>query len=137
MVGIAAAVFLLAALAGRWAGLLPWALALAGAEYAVFLVIQQDTIDAYAPLYAAGLLLVAELAYWSVQPLMGSQAEDGLGRRRTSLVVAAVVAAGGIGGVILTMAELSVGGGLGLELLGVAAAVASLAILGVLAARQS
>jgi len=100
-------------------------------------VIQQDTIDAYAPLYAAGLLLVAELGYWSVQPLVASQAEDALGRRRTSLVVAAVLAAGGIGGVILTMAELSVGGGLGLELLGVAAAVTSLAIVGVLAARQS
>lgn len=134
-VGVLALVVLAGALAGRWAGLLPWALALAGAEYASFLVIREGTIDGYAPLYGAGLLLVAELAYWSVE--RGVPTGDGLLLRRASLVAAAVLAAGGLGGVILTMAELSVHGGLGLEILGVAAAVAALAVLARLARGQS
>lgn len=132
----AAVLLLLAGLAGRWSGLLPWALALGGAAYAAFLVIDQSAIDAYAPIYGAGLLVVAELSYWSIERGVGGEGE-GLGSRRVALIAAAVLVAGGIGGLILTMAELSVSGGLGLELLGVAAAIAALAVIGVLARRQA
>ena len=131
-IGIAGVLVLLLALAARSEGLLPWALALGGAQYAVFLVLERGAVDAYAPLYAAGLLLSAELGYWSVERHVEGD-RPGLGRRRLSLVVASCLAAGGLGGVILTASELSVSGGLGLEILGVAAAVGALALLARLA----
>jgi hypothetical protein len=130
-VGVPACLFFVVALAARSSGLLPWALALAGAEYAVYLVIQKGTIDASAPVYAAGLLVAAELAYWSLERPVPSH--EALVPRRISLVLAACLAAGGVGGVILTMAELSISGGLVLEILGVAAAVGALALVATLA----
>lgn len=132
-IGLLAVLFLILALVGRYIGLLPWVLALAGAEYGAFLVIRESSIDGYAPIYAAGLLLVAELAYWALErPVPGAPGE-GLTFRRGSLLVAACVAAGGISGLILAMAELSVHGGLWLEALGVAAAVGAIALLARLA----
>jgi hypothetical protein len=132
-VGLASVIFLVAALAGRLGGLLPWALALAGAEYAAFLVIRGSSIDAYAPIYGAGLLLVAELAYWSMERRLASPPREGLAFRRGTLVLAGCVGAGGVSGLILAMAELSIRGGLWLEALGVAAAVGSIALLARLA----
>ena len=58
---------------------------------------------------------------------------EAIGARRASLVAAVCLAAGGIGGLILTIAELSVHGGLALEILGVAASVGALALLAALA----
>jgi hypothetical protein len=132
-VGLVAVLLLAAALAGRLAGLLPWALALAGAEYAAFLLIRERSIDGYAPIYGAGLLLAAELAYWSMEERVPGHPGEGLTFRRTTLVVTGCVAAGGIGGLILAMSEASVSGGLWLEALGVAAAVGALALLARLA----
>jgi hypothetical protein len=132
-IGLAAVIFLAAALAGRFEGLLPWALVLAGAAYAAFLVIRGSTIDAYAPIYGAGLLLVAELAYWSMEHRRASPPHEGLAVRRGTLVLAGCVGAGGVAGLILAMAELSISGGLWLEALGVAAAVGSVALLARLA----
>jgi hypothetical protein len=135
-IGIGAVLVLAVALAGRWAAVVPWALALAGGEYASFLVIREGTIDPYAPLYGAGLLLVAELTYWSISRRVPGEGE-GIGARRVSLTIAVVLAAGGVSGLVLTMAQLRVNGGLPLELLGVAAAVAALGLVGYLARRTT
>jgi hypothetical protein len=132
-VGLAAVLLLVLALVSRKDGFLPWVFALAGAEYAAFLVIRESSIDGFAPIYAAGLLLVAELAYWSIERRVPALPGEGLTFRRGSLVLAACVAAGGVGGLILAMAELSVRGGLWLEALGVAAAVGAIALLARLA----
>jgi len=132
-VGLIAVLFLVITLFGRYAGLLPWVVALAGAEYAAFLVIRERSIDSYAPIYGAGLLLVAELAYWSIERRVPGPPGQGLTFRRATLVFAACVAAGGIGGLILAVSEASVNGGLWLEALGVAAAVGALALLARLA----
>jgi hypothetical protein len=132
-VGLAAVLALVAALAFRSEGLLPWALALAGGEYAAFLAIREGSIDGYAPIYGAGLLLVAELASWSIERRVGVQRGEGLIARRATLLIVVCVAAGGVGGLILAMAEASVGGGVWLEALGVAAAVGSLGLLARLA----
>ena len=133
LVGLLAVLFLVLALLGRYSGLLPWVLALAGAQYTTFLVIRESSIDGYAPIFGAGLLLVAELAYWSIERRVPGPPGEGLTSRRGSLLVAACVAAGGIGGLILAMAELSVRGGLWLEAMGVAAAVGAIAVLARLA----
>jgi hypothetical protein len=133
LIGLAAVLFLVLALVGRYSGLLPWVFVLAGAQYATFLVIRESSIDAYAPIFGAGLLLVAELAYWSIERRVPGAPGEGLTFRRGTLLVAACVAAGGVGGLILAMGELSVRGGLWLEMMGVAAAVGAIAILARLA----
>ena len=132
-IGLGAVLFLVAALVARRAGLLPWAFVLAGAEYAVFLVIRESSIDGWAPVYGAGMLLVAELAYWSIERRVPGAPGEGLTFRRATLLFASCVAAGGVGGLILAMGELSVRGGLWLEALGIAAAVGSIALLARLA----
>jgi len=133
LVGLLAVLLLVLALLGRYSGLLPWVLAVAGAQYTTFLVIRESSIDGYAPIFGAGLLLVAELAYWSIERRVPGPPGEGLTSRRGSLLIAACIAAGGIGGLILAMAELSVRGGLWLEALGVAAAVGAIAVLARLA----
>jgi hypothetical protein len=133
VVGLAAVLFLVLALARRSHAVLPWALALAGAECAAFLVIRGGEIDGWAPIYGAGLLLVAELAYWSMERGVQGPPGEGLTFRRSTLVVTACVGAGGVGGLILAIAELSIRGGLWLEALGIAAAVGSIALLARLA----
>jgi len=132
-IGLGAVLFLVAALVARSAGLLPWALVLAGAEYAVFLIIRESSIDGWAPVYGAGLLLVSELAYWSMERRVPGAPREGLTIRRGTVLFAACIAAGGVGGLILAMGELSVRGGLWLEALGIGAAVGSLALLARLA----
>lgn len=128
-VGALAVALLLLGLVFRWAGPLPWAYVGAGAGYAGFLFIQGGGIDPTAPLYGAGLLLSAEFAYWSLEPpIHGSPRE-----RRAYLIAGACLAGGGIGGLILTFSEVSVHGGLGLEVLGVVAAVAALSLIARLA----
>jgi hypothetical protein len=135
--GLLAVLLLVLALVTRNPGILPWVLALAGAEYAAFLVIHETSIDGYAPIYAAGLLLVAELAYWSIERRVPGPDGEGLTFRRGSILMAACIAAGGVGGLILAMAELSVRGGLWLEALGVASAVGAIALLARLARAPS
>lgn len=127
--GALATALLLLGLLFRWAGPLPWTYAVAGAEYAGFLFIQGNAIDGIAPLYGAGLLLSAELAYWSLEHSVPGSHPG----RRASLVLAGCLAGGGIAGLVLTASEASVHGGLALEVLGVAAAVAVLALIARLA----
>jgi hypothetical protein len=112
---------------------LPWAVVLAGAEYAAFLAIRGGSIDGWAPVYGAGLLLVSELAYWAIERPVPSPSGEGLTSRRATLVVCGCVAAGGVGALILAMADLSLSGGLWFEALGIAAAVGSIALLARLA----
>lgn len=133
--GVLAVFALLLGLLAGWASFVPWALAFCGAEYAAFLVIRGESIDAYAPLYGAGLLLVGELAHWALEPET-SGGEPGLLPRRASLVAATCLAAGGIGGLVLSVSELVVHGGLLLEAFGVAAAVAALLLLARMARAQ-
>jgi hypothetical protein len=135
VLGAAAVIMLLLGLVGGWPGLVPWALVLCGAEYAAFLVIRGESIDAYAPLYGVGLLLAAELAYWALEPRI-SGAEPGLLARRITLIAATCLAAGGVGGLVLSASEVVFHGGLLLEAFGVAAAVGALLLLARMARAQ-
>lgn len=135
VLGAAAVLVLLLALVGGWSGLVPWALVLCGGEYAAFLVIRRESIDAYAPLYGVGLLLAGELAYWALEPRT-SGAEPGLLARRITLIAATCLAAGGVGGLVLSASEVVFHGGLLLEAFGVAAAVGALLLLARLARAQ-
>ena len=130
-VGLLGALILVVALVARFPGLVAWAVALLGAGYSAALLLEGGTIDAGAPLYAVGLLLLAELAYWSLELHLPS--DPGITARRVGRLVLIALVAGGVSALVLAASELAAEGGLGLEALGVAAAGAALALVALLA----
>jgi hypothetical protein len=129
-VGVLAVALLL-----RASALIAPALALVGAEYAAVFAVRGDAIDVRAPLYAAGFLVVAELAFAALELRSGTP-EPGLVPRQAVVLVAA--AAGGVlaGLIVLAAAAAPLDGGIGLEAVGVAAAVLLVAALGRAAVRS-
>jgi hypothetical protein len=123
------------ALVIRLPGVLPWSLALLGVEYAVALLLRGERIDSVAPLYAAGLLVVAELAYWALETPV--RLEPALASRRTGRLTLVTLLAGGASAFVLAASELATHGGLLLEGLGVAALGAALALVAALARRRA
>jgi len=133
--GAAGVALLVAALALRAHTLVAPALALLGAEYAGLFVVRGDTVDVRAPLYGAGFLVVAELAFAALE-LRAARPEPGLVPRRALVLVA--VALGGLlaGLVALAAGAAPLDGGVGLEAVGIAATLALLLGLGRLAVRS-
>jgi hypothetical protein len=122
--GIFAAALLAVALVGGWPDVVPWAVALLGAQYAASLLLR-DGIDELAPFYAALLVVTAELAYWALeaQPRLG-----GVLRRLASLAGVALAAAA-VGAALLAVSEGGAERGFQLQLLGLAAAAATIALV--------
>jgi hypothetical protein len=120
---------LAAALVLRVAPLIAPGLALVGAEYAVLFVIRGDTIDVRAPLYGAAFLVTAELAFDAVG-LRAGRPEPVLAGRRAAMLVLVALGSVVAGLVVLAAASVPVEGGVGLEAVGIAAAVALLVALG-------
>jgi hypothetical protein len=123
------------ALLGKWPSLLPWGLAGVGAGYAVFLGLRTGSADGGAPLVAAGLVVAAELGFWSLES-RDAHVERAVLVRRIVLIAASGLGAALVGSLLLVAAA-GVSGGVGLEAVGVLAAVLTLAIVAVLAARSS
>jgi hypothetical protein len=134
-VGGIAAVVLAAALVLRLPTLIAPALGLLGAEYATFFALRGDTVDVRAPLYGAAFLLVAELAFATLE-LRAGEPEAGLIPRRVVILV--IVALGGIvaGALVLAAAAAPLDGGVALEAVGLVAAVGLLVGLGRVAVRS-
>jgi hypothetical protein len=132
-VGGAAVFLLVVGLAlGRTAAI-PWAIAGLGVAYAATL--GGDELDGRVPLYAAGLLVTAELAYWSLRLRQGARDEAGMALRRViGLLIAAAVALVA-GTMLVAVAHIPLRGGLAVEAVGIAAAIGALATL-LLAARR-
>jgi hypothetical protein len=135
IVGGLAVGVLAAALILRFPPLITAGLALLGAEYAVLFVLRGDTIDIRAPLYGAALLVIAELAFAAVE-LRAGRAEPALAARRAATLVLVAVGAVVVGLVVLAAAATPLDGGVGLEAVGVAAAVVLLVALGRVAVRS-
>jgi hypothetical protein len=135
IIGAVAVVVLAAALVLRRPVLIAPALALLGTEYAAMFGLRGDTIDVRAPLYGAGFVVVAELAFAALE-LRAGRPEPGLVARRAGLLVAA--AAGGVltGLIVLAAAAAPLDGGVELEAIGVVAAIALLLALGRAAVRS-
>jgi hypothetical protein len=130
-----AMVALIGALAGRWPPLLAAALALAGGEYAALLAVNGSLdLGATTALYAGGLLFVAELAFWSLEE-QAAPDDRGLVLRRLAELLVLVAGAVFASALVLAASEVELGGGIGLEAVGVAAATATLALVAWLAAR--
>ena len=135
VVGLAIAAWVLLPFGFAVSRVTPIALALAifGAEYAVFLRLRGGTVDTRAPFVAAGLIVVAELAFHVVSG-RGGRAQGGVVVRSLLLRVAAAACAAIVGGVVLVAAG-SVRSGLALEALAVFAAALAVGAVIRIAAR--
>jgi len=133
--GAVAVVALLAALVLGWPRLVPLSLVLLGGAYALYLAVDDAPLDAAASVFAAGLLVTAELAYWSLEERDAVPAERGEGLRRLGIVAAlgacALVSSGGL----LALADVARTRGLAVDLFGAAAAAVTLVSLALLARR--
>ena len=133
-----AALALLALVAGlvlAQPALVPVSLLLLGALYGAQLVEEDAPLDAAAPLFGAGLLLTAELAYWSLEERDRVRGERGEAFRRVAIVVGLAAAALLVTAALLVLVDLVRAGGLAVNLAGAAAAAAVLLAV-VLAARS-
>jgi hypothetical protein len=113
----------------RWSAALAVGVALLGAQQGVRLALGPDALDAWTPLYAGGLLLSAELAWWSLEPRVRAWSQPGTAARRAATVVLGCMGATVVAALVLVAAGGPTGGGVALELVGVAAAAAALALV--------
>ena len=118
----AATVSLGAGLWRRRAIAVPWTLLGLGAAAAVSF--GQEADPARSPLFAAGLLAVGELAYWSLETRQSRPAVGGIVARRAALLSGLVAAVIVLGAILVSVSRIEPGGGLVLETAGVAAVVA-------------
>lgn len=130
---LAGVVALAAGLALRRGVVVTVGLALLGAGYGLSLAGRE--LDLAAGVFAGGLAIAAELAFWSLEP----GAAVGLGRAATarrSLVALAVAGGGAAAGTaLLFVAADPVAGGVGLAVSGIAA-LAAIAVVGIVLARS-
>jgi hypothetical protein len=136
--GLAApAIALLAiGLAFRSGALLGWGLAALGGEYAVLFAAQGQALDELTPVYAGAFVLVAELAFWSIERRVPAWSEPGLTEWRLAFLFGVSAAGAAIAAFVLVVAAASGGGGVAREAIGVAAAIGAL-VLVVLLVRRS
>jgi hypothetical protein len=120
-------------LAARWSAALAVGIAALGTEQAVRLATGPSRVDPWTPLYAGGFLLAAELAWWSIEPRVPAWAEWGIALRRLAVVVGACVGGSVLAAAVVLAAGAPLHGGPALELVGVAAATAALAVIAAVA----
>jgi len=92
-----------------------------------------DAVDVWIPLYAAGLLFAAELAWWSIEPRIPAWSQPYAGLRRLGLVIVTCAGGAALSAVVVIAADAPLGGGVAVELLGVVAATAALAVIAAVA----
>ncbi|MBA2359305.1 MAG: hypothetical protein H0V84_12865 [Actinobacteria bacterium] len=129
LLGVAGLLLVSAALAAGMIGLLPWGVASLGGEYVAWLLVRGGEVDDRAPLYAGGLLLVAELGYWSLEHRGVAVSETPLTVRRLLTVALAVSCSVVLGAALLGASAVELGGGVVLELAGVLGALGVLALV--------
>jgi hypothetical protein len=125
--GGAAVAFFLLGLAFRWPGGVAFAIAVAGAEYGVFLGFRGGSVDSRAPLVAAALFLAAEVGFRVLDP-SSTAAEREVVARGAFWLVGGIVGTAVLGSLLLVAAG-GATAGLWLEAIGIAAAVAALAVV--------
>jgi len=124
-----AGVLLAGGLALRRPVSVPLALLALGAGYATSLGVEGAALDGRAPVLAAALFLLAELAYWSLELREAVVEEAGAYLRRIGLLSALALGALAVGAGLLAVVDAGERSGLALEALGAVAAVAALALV--------
>ena len=128
---------LLAGLALRWSAALALGIAILGAQQAVRLALGPDSLDSWTPLIAGGLLLTAELSWWSIEPRVPAWSQPWQGTLRLGTVLLACAGASVVSAIVVVSAGVPLSGGFGLELAGVVAATAALAVVAYVARSRS
>ena len=126
-----------AALALRWAKLVPVALLLLGGMYGAQLAVDDAPLDPATPLVAVMLFVTAELAYWSLEERAGARTEPGELLRRVAVVAGFALGALLVAAILLALVDAVRTGGLAVDLLGAAAAAATLIAIALFARQQS
>jgi hypothetical protein len=121
-----ALVALVAAIVLGWSPLVAASLVVVGGVYATQLAIDDAALDSAAPAFAAGLLMTAELAYWSLEERERVHGEAGAGLRHAAFVAGLGVATLLVASVLLVFVDAVRTKGLAVDLLGAAAAAAAL-----------
>lgn len=129
--GIAAggALALAVGIAFRAPIVIPWSVALAGAGYVVARE-RHSVADGWAPLVGAALLLAAELAAWSIAHDRRIEEEREVVLGQAGTVAAVVIGAAFVGFVLVGAAGISSSPGALPIVLGAAAAVAAVGLVG-------
>jgi hypothetical protein len=120
-------------LAARWNAPLVAGIAFLGAEQGVRLALGSSTVDPWTPVYAAGFLLAAELAWWSIEPRVGAWSDWEVLVRRVLAIAGCCLGGALLAALVVLAAGAPLHGGFGLELVGVVAAVAAVGIVVVVA----
>jgi hypothetical protein len=124
-------VALAVALVSGWAAPIPLTVVSLGASYAVSLH-GHRTIDGRAPLVGAALLLVAELAYWSLERRTHVGDEAGLHLRRAVSILVMTFGSAAVAAILLAATSVPLGGSVTWDAFGLAAAAGAVAILALL-----
>jgi hypothetical protein len=120
-------------LSARWNAPLVLGFACLGAEQAVRLTGGPSRVDPWTPVYAAGFLLAAELAWWSIEPRVPAWSDLEVLVRRVLAIVALCAGGALLAALVVLAAGAPLHGGVGLELIGVAAAVTAIAVVAAVA----
>jgi hypothetical protein len=115
--------------------LVPVSLVSLGGLYGLQLAVDDVALDSAAALVAAGLLVTAELAYWSLEERERVKTEPGEGVRRFAFVALFGLGALVVSALLLGLVDAVGTAGLAVDLVGTAAAAAALLAV-VLAARR-
>ena len=132
-VAIVALLALVAGLVLGWSPLVPLSLVLLGGMYAGQLRVDGVTLDGSASAVAAGLLVTAELGYWSLEEREEVDAEPGQVLRRLVVVGLLGIASLLVAEALLVLADLVRASGLALDVAGAVAAAAALVGIALLA----
>jgi hypothetical protein len=127
---------LVVALVLGWSGFVPASLGALGGFYGLQLAVDDAPVDLAAPLVAAGLVAVAELAYWSLEERERIEGEPGDAFRRLGYLAGLVLATFVVASLLLATVDAARTEGLAIDLLGAGAAVAVLLAIA-FAGRQS
>ena len=125
-VALAALLALLSGLVLGWPWLVPLSVAALGGLYGAELALDDAPLDPAAALVAAGLLLTAELAYWSLEERERAHGMPGEDARRVAFLALLAVAALLVAGVLLVLVDAVQARGLAVDVLGAAAAAGAL-----------
>lgn len=112
-----------------------WPLGLLGTAYAIAIVVHGSSVDAAAPLVAAGLLLCGELAAWSLDERFAISAEAAVVAARATGLALLTLAGLGVSALVVALAAAPAGSSLAWTVVGSLAAVAAVG-LGVALARR-
>jgi hypothetical protein len=112
----------------RWPSMVPWAIVFGGSAYAAARA-GGDIVDGWAAVVGVLLLIAAELAFWSVEHDARIRTERSLALRRVATLAGLVVCALVVDFLLLGTAAVSASSGVLLAAVGVAAAVAAIAVV--------